>query len=61
MPDITMCHGKECPMKEKCYRYMALANKYQSFFMNTPHVDGACESFWPIDQKLERKENGNPT
>ena len=30
MPDITMCVGTGCPLRETCYRYMAEPNEYQS-------------------------------
>ena len=37
MPDITMCKGENCPMKENCYRYTAEPNEYhQSYFMEPP-------------------------
>lgn len=37
MADITMCHGMECNLKAKCYRYTAEPNPYrQSYFMNVP-------------------------
>ena len=54
--DITMCDGKECPMKENCYRFTATPNKFrQSYFMKAPVVlhitDGesrpaGCHHFW---------------
>ncbi len=32
MPDITMCsNGNECPNKHTCYRWMAIADKQQSY------------------------------
>jgi hypothetical protein len=48
MPDITMCSGENCPLKEKCYRYLAEADSYQSYFVNTPIKDGECEHYWEI-------------
>jgi len=33
MPDITMCAGRNCPLKETCYRYKAKPNmQWQSYF-----------------------------
>ncbi len=33
MADITMCNNTDCPRKNKCYRFTAIANKYrQSYF-----------------------------
>jgi hypothetical protein len=38
MPDITMCVGGECPIKEDCYRFIAEPNPYwQSYFENVPY------------------------
>lgn len=46
MPDISMCTGKECPIKNTCYRYIARPSEYrQSYFMSPPYKpDGSCES-----------------
>ena len=46
MPDITMCVGDECPIKEKCYRFMAKPSEYQYYFMEAPYRDGKCEHYW---------------
>jgi hypothetical protein len=47
MPDITMCKGGDCPHKEKCYRFTATADDYQSFFMTPPiDEDGKCNYYW---------------
>ncbi|MDD4070065.1 MAG: hypothetical protein PHF05_06400 [Candidatus Izemoplasmatales bacterium] len=48
MPDITMCEDKECPNKDKCYRYLAESSDYQSYFTETPRVDNECEYYWEI-------------
>ena len=32
MPDITMCVGTGCPLRETCYRYMAEPNEYRQSF-----------------------------
>ena len=47
MPDITMCTGVGCPLKETCYRYKAKPNElWQSFFMKPPFEKGKCEHYW---------------
>ncbi len=59
MPDISMCVGNDCPLKETCYRYKAKPCEYQTYFMNPPYEDGKCEYYW----KMESKPNlpgGNP-
>ena len=48
MPDITMCSGIDCPLKENCYRYTAQPSKYrQSFFSEVPYniEEKRCEYF----------------
>lgn len=48
MTDITMCMGDECPVKQSCYRFRAVASTYQSMFAETPYKDEtqSCEYFW---------------
>lgn len=54
MADITMCHGNDCPLKNKCYRYTAYASPYwQSIFTEIHYKDGKCKYFW--DNKGKRK------
>jgi hypothetical protein len=31
-----MCNGKDCPIKEKCYRFTAPKGIRQSYFLETP-------------------------
>jgi hypothetical protein len=57
MPDITMCASEECPKKLICYRYVALADRYQSFFSEDPREkDGTCKYFWDIKLPESRKD-----
>lgn len=50
MPDIAMCSGVDCPMKEKCHRFTAKPDEYQSYFSIPPfkkeHGKPDCEFFW---------------
>ena len=49
MPDITMCPGGNCPLKENCYRFTAKASEYhQSYFAEAPYDHEAknCEYYW---------------
>lgn len=42
-----MCKGKDCPMKEICYRYTAKSDDlHQSYFAEPPIKDGKCEMYW---------------
>ena len=49
MPDISMCMHDTCPSKEKCYRYKAVPNGYQSYsnFQNDPNKV-KCDHFQKI-------------
>ena len=52
MPDITMCKGDGCPVKETCYRYTAKPNEYrQSYFVEVPYKDDVCDHFWGENQE----------
>jgi len=55
MPDISMCTGENCPLKEKCYRFKAKPSSYQAFFSDPPVTNGECEYFWPEKPKAKKK------
>jgi hypothetical protein len=51
MPDITMCHGFECPVKEKCKRFNVKPDKHwQAYFLSPPYekTDNSfkCNFYW---------------
>ena len=51
MADITMCSGKDCKIKDRCYRFTAVKNEFrQSYFFNPPFEikdnTFSCEMFW---------------
>jgi len=55
MPDITMCEGIECPMRDACYRYTATPSDFdQYYFIGMPYNDenGECEEY------LEHADDG---
>lgn len=53
MPDIAMCEGGSCKLKETCYRHTAKPDYYQSYFSEPP-VDGdKCDYYLP-DRRKER-------
>jgi hypothetical protein len=57
MPDITMCEGVDCPLKNDCYRFTASPSEFrQSYFMGIPfkQVDGFCYEFLPIEVVKEK-------
>lgn len=45
MPDITMCKGVECEAKFTCHRYTAKPSYMQSYFLETPAINGGCEYY----------------
>jgi len=50
MPDITMCPGGDCPLKETCYRYKAEPSEYlQSYFMEAPYKEEDCSHYWEVE------------
>lgn len=50
MPDITMCPGTGCPMKNRCYRFRAFTAGRQSYFGSLPHdpSTGRCAQLWDV-------------
>jgi hypothetical protein len=50
MPDMSMCEGTDCPLKETCYRYTAMANEFrQTYLFDIPFdkEKGKCDFYWP--------------
>lgn len=46
MPDISMCEGLHCPIKNKCYRFTATPNEpYQSYHTWSYRYDNKCRGF----------------
>ena len=53
MPDISMCMGNKCPIRETCYRYTATpSGKWQSYFGESAWDGAACEYFWNNKEKI---------
>lgn len=58
MPDISMCTGDDCPIKEKCYRFTAIPSEYrQSYFLLPPYQKDteSCSMFWPNSNRVSIK------
>lgn len=53
MPDISKCNGIDCPLKNNCYRYIAIASEYQAYFMHPPYDEekNECKYFWDNNLK----------
>lgn len=57
MPDLTMCVNDGCPMRTKCYRFMAVANpNRQSYMKFWFREDGTCDDFVEIRGREVRAE-----
>ena len=53
MPDITMCKGQGCKLRDTCYRYRAWPNTHiQSYFLNPPVKDDECEWYESIEGRF---------
>jgi len=52
MTGITLCKGKGCPVKDKCYRYVTKGNHTnQAYFTRTPYEDNVgCKFFVKIEK-----------
>lgn len=51
MSDFTMCSGELCPKKDTCYRYKAMPEQTQCYFMYPPIIDDRCDFFIDVDRK----------
>lgn len=57
--DLTKCSGENCPIKNRCHRYTASPDEYQSYFMEMPcrwnydHDPATfqCDMFWGDDNE----------
>ena len=52
--DGTKCEGKDCPLKENCYRFTAPSNNmWQSYFVEYPYNKETkeCEYLWKLNEK----------
>ena len=64
MPDITMCTGEGCKLKETCYRYKATPDEFrQVYFAEVPYQNiktsvlplGKCNHYWEYNNKSKQK------
>jgi len=51
MADITMCSGKGCRVKDKCYRFTANKNEFRQSYFTKPPINVKdnvliCDYFW---------------
>lgn len=57
MPDISMCKGKHCPLKESCHRYTAKPNEFRQSYFYEPPVNeaGECDLYWKTEPEKKMK------
>lgn len=55
MPDICMCMGDNCPLRESCYRYTAYPTRRTQSYMNPPYnpLTKDCDYHW-LDSEEKR-------
>ena len=54
MPDITMCKGCGCNLKNTCYRHIAEPSEFrQSWFVNTPNEGIECSEYWETEIEIQ--------
>jgi hypothetical protein len=53
MSDVTMCDGIYCPIRSKCYRYCAIPNYYQFYFIKTPFEYEYCDKFISLQEEQD--------
>jgi hypothetical protein len=56
MRDVTLCTGKDCPLKEDCYRWDGNTPctpdcEGQSYFIRPPWTGEGCDNFVPMKEK----------
>lgn len=60
MPDITMCKGGDCPLKEYCERHTATPCEYrQSYFVDPPYkkkMDGTDCAYYMSNRRFEEND-----
>ena len=51
MADITMCSGKNCPLKRNCKRFTETPGEHEYYFSILPYsfLSKKCDMFWNIN------------
>lgn len=42
MPDVTMCKGKGCKVKTRCYRFVAKPDEYRQAWFEKVPIEKPC-------------------
>ncbi len=63
MADISKCRGIDCPLKERCYRFLALPSRWQSYFHGESGLSEdktKCENIIEVDDgEIFQKDQTN--
>lgn len=62
MSDISKCNGMNCPVKDRCFRFLAPSHPYRQWYVGISSTEAAtgedCHMFWNVRGNLETlKEN----
>ena len=60
--DISKCANKECPLRDKCWRFTAPDSPYRQAYADfefkvNEKGEVKCDYFWKISPQLEVKES----
>ena len=61
MTDFAMCSGSEgddweCPLRNKCRRYMSIPDEtHQVYMMTIPWANDGCRYFLPMSNPLDKR------
>jgi len=60
MVDISKCAGNSCPLKNSCYRYLAVSSEYWQSWILEQYDFGTnkCDNYWSASFESNRKQNG---
>ncbi len=61
MPDTTKCQDYYCLRATRCWRFMAPASAWQSWFTESPRVKDECEHFWRMEEAREGAKASVPS
>jgi len=50
-----MCTGKNCPLKENCFKYNTEPGDYQSWFCKPLFIEGECKEYVYNMKKYDKK------
>jgi hypothetical protein len=52
MADISKCRGIDCPLKERCFRFLTIPSRWQSYFHGESGLSEdktKCENIIEVD------------